>query len=69
MKDDAPEDSLDAYFEQLTPLTQVANEINRCILSEEEIADDASPRLKSIRFFTRLGICLFCQKVNYFVIF
>ena len=48
-RDDAPEDSLDAYFEQLTPLTQVANEINRCILSEEEIADDASPRLKSIR--------------------
>lgn len=48
-RDDAPEDSLDPYFEQLTPLTQVANEINRCILSEEEIADDASPRLKSIR--------------------
>ena len=48
-RDDAPEDSLDPYFEQLTPLTQIANEINRCILSEEEIADDASPRLKSIR--------------------
>ncbi len=48
-RDDAPEDSLDAYFEQLTPLTQLANEINRCILSEEEIADDASPKLKSIR--------------------
>lgn len=48
-RDDSPEDSLDSYFEQLTPLTQVANEINRCILSEEEIADDASPRLKSIR--------------------
>ena len=27
-------------FEQLTPLTHVANEIGRCILSEEEIADD-----------------------------
>ena len=48
-RDDIPEDSLSEYFEQLTPLTQVANEINRCILSEEEIADDASPRLKSIR--------------------
>jgi len=48
-REDAPEDSLTEYFEQLTPLTQVANEINRCILSEEEIADDASPRLKSIR--------------------
>lgn len=48
-RDDIPDDSLSEYFEQLTPLTQVANEINRCILSEEEIADDASPRLKSIR--------------------
>ena len=48
-RDDAPDDSLDAYFEQLAPLTQLANEINRCILSEEEIADDASPKLKSIR--------------------
>jgi len=48
-RDDLPEDVLDPYFEQLTPLTQLANEINRCILSEEEIADDASPKLKSIR--------------------
>ena len=30
-------------------MTQLANEINRCILSEEEMADDASPKLKSIR--------------------
>ncbi len=48
-REDALEDSLDGYFEQLTPLTQLANEISRCILSEEEIADDASPKLKSIR--------------------
>ena len=48
-REDTPEDTLDEYFERLTPLTQLANEINRCILSEEEIADDASPRLKSIR--------------------
>ena len=48
-REDTPDDSLTEYFEQLTPLTQVANEINRCILSEDEIADDASPKLKSIR--------------------
>ena len=42
-------DTLDEYFELLTPLTGLANEIHRCILSEEEIADDASPKLKSIR--------------------
>ena len=48
-REDFPNDSLDASFEGLTPMTQLANEINRCILSEEEMADDASPRLKSIR--------------------
>lgn len=48
-REDTPDDSLDPYFEQLTPLSQLANEINRCILSEEEIADDASPKLKNIR--------------------
>ena len=47
--EETPDDSLDEYFRRLTPLTQLANEINRCILSEEEIADDASPKLKNIR--------------------
>jgi len=48
-RDDLPDDTLDEYFERLSPLTLLANEINRCILSEEDIADDASPKLKSIR--------------------
>ena len=48
-REDLPNDSLDVYFEGLTPMTQLANEINRCILWEEEMADDASPKLKSIR--------------------
>ncbi|MDE6318513.1 MAG: endonuclease MutS2, partial [Lachnospiraceae bacterium] len=48
-REDIPEDSLDVYFNMLEPLTPLANEINRCILSEEEIADDASPTLKHIR--------------------
>lgn len=43
------QDSLTVYFQQLEPLTPLANEIRRCILSETEIADDASPALKSIR--------------------
>ncbi len=42
-------DCLDAYFEQLEPLTTLSNEIDRCILSEEEISADASPALKRIR--------------------
>lgn len=46
---DQPSDSLTAYFEFLEPLTPLVNEIRRCILSEDEIADDASPALKDIR--------------------
>lgn len=42
-------DCLDAYFEQLEPLTLLNNEIERCIISEEEISDDASATLKHIR--------------------
>ncbi len=48
-RDDAPADTLGEYFNGLEPLTALANEIRRCILSEEEIADDASPALKQIR--------------------
>ena len=43
------QDSLDDMFEILQPLTPLALEIRRCILSEEEIADDASAGLKQIR--------------------
>ena len=42
-------DCLDAYFDCLAPLTPLANEIERCIISEDEISDDASPGLKRIR--------------------
>ena len=42
-------DCLDAYFDQLEPLTVLTNEIERCIVSEEEISDDASSTLKQIR--------------------
>lgn len=48
-KEETPADSLDEYFDGLTPLTSLANEIRRCILSEDEIADDASSGLKHIR--------------------
>lgn len=43
------EDCLDIYFEQLEPLTLLTNEIERCIISEDEISDDASSTLKHIR--------------------
>lgn len=42
-------DSLCDDFDCLIPLTDTVKEIRRCILSEDEIADDASGKLKSIR--------------------
>ena len=42
-------DCLDDYFNLLEPLSPLSNEIDRCIISEEEIADDASSELKRIR--------------------
>ena len=46
--DDA-EDCLDAFFQQIEPLTLVSTEIRRCIIDEDEISDDASSTLKQIR--------------------
>ena len=48
-REDAPTDSLTEAFNGLEPLPSLAREIRRCIPSEEEIADDASPNLKRIR--------------------
>ncbi len=48
-RSDAPSDSLDTMFQQLSPLTPLSAEIRRCILSEDEISDDASPALRQIR--------------------
>ncbi len=44
-----PDDSLEPMFQALEPLTPVNNEIKRCILSENEISDDASPGLRHVR--------------------
>ena len=46
---DTEADSLDGLFDQLEPTTPLAMEIRRCIISEEEISDDASPALKDVR--------------------
>ena len=42
-------DSLDPLFQAIEPLTPLNNEIKRCILSEDEIADEASPGLSRVR--------------------
>lgn len=40
---------LDNYFDTLEPISDLEREINRCIISEDEISDDATPQLKEIR--------------------
>lgn len=48
-RDEETSDSLTEFFEAIEPLTPLSDEIRRCILSEDEIADDASSTLRSIR--------------------
>lgn len=42
-------DCLDPLFDMLEPLTPLSSEIEHCIISEDEISDDASPALRHIR--------------------
>ncbi len=42
-------DSLEEYFQTLDDIPSLKKELSRCILSEEDMADDASPELASIR--------------------
>lgn len=48
-REDGKTDSLTELFDLLEPLTPLNDEIKHCILSEDEISDDASSALKSIR--------------------
>lgn len=48
-RSDSLPDSLDGMFSALEPLTPLSAEIRRCILSEDEISDDASSALRQIR--------------------
>ena len=54
-REDRLPDSLDPMFSALEPLTPLSTEIRRCILSEEEISDDASPGLRQIRRSMKLA--------------
>ena len=48
-KEEVPDDSLTGFFTEIEPLTPLYDEIRRCIPAEDEIADDASSTLRSIR--------------------
>lgn len=47
--EDHEPDCLDSHFLDLTPLEHLSRDIRRCILSADEIADDASSTLKALR--------------------
>lgn len=47
--DELPPDTLTGRLSLLAPLSPVNNEIKRCIISEDAMADDASSGLKSVR--------------------
>ena len=47
--EDTPDDALSKYFDRLYTLPLLEKEIKRCIISDDEIADDASSTLSSIR--------------------
>jgi DNA mismatch repair protein MutS2 len=47
--DEEQTDSLSPFFQEIEPLSPLHEEIRRCILGEDEIADDASPALFKIR--------------------
>ena len=48
-RSDEASDCLDPMFSSLEPLPRLCSEIRRCLLSETEVADDASPALRRIR--------------------
>ena len=48
-REDIPSDSLSELFDGLEPLSPLCDEIRRCIISVDEISDDASSNLKFIR--------------------
>lgn len=55
VSEDEAVDSLSGLFDVIYDIADVRREIERCILSEDEIADDASAELKNIR--RQMRIC------------
>ena len=54
-EEDEEADALTEFFNSLEPLSNESGEIRRCIISEDEISDDASPGLRRVRRNIRLA--------------
>lgn len=61
------QDSLTHLFQVIEPLSPLNNELKRCIISEEQIADDASATLKHIRRSMKVAGDQIHEQLNHIV--
>lgn len=55
---------IEEYFELIKTIPELEREINRCVISETEISDDASPALREIRRSIRISNDKIREKLN-----
>ncbi len=55
---------LNPYFEQITPIPSLEREIRRCIVNQQDIADQASPGLHSVRMSIQTANDRIRQQLN-----
>lgn len=67
LSEEDPEDSLDERFALLDPIPSLMHDIQRCIVSDEEMNDEASPALKSIRRSIQAANAKIRAQLNSFV--
>ena len=67
LSEEDPADSLDERFSLLDPIPTLMHDIQRCIVSEEEMSDEASPALKSIRRSIQAANAKIRSQLNAFV--
>lgn len=67
LSEEDPVDSLDERFALLDPIPSLMHDIQRCIVSDEEMSDEASPALKSIRRSIQAANAKIRAQLNSFV--
>ena len=67
LSEEDPVDSLDERFAMLDPIPSLMHDIQRCIVSDEEMSDEASPALKSIRRSIQAANAKIRAQLNSFV--
>lgn len=67
LSEEDPEDSLDERFSLLDPIPTLMHDIQRCIVSDEEMSDEASPTLKNIRRSIQAANAKIRSQLNAFV--